>query len=626
MRKNSAPVRKSAVFSDAKAIRKSAVFADEDVPVIHFAMHLRRLLSHPYTLNALWWFSRIASVLYVAAVIGLSIKADLVVSINNQRTFTPVVPALLALLLLEVAVRLSISGRSVFLKDYLQLLDAVVLLLALLIELTYLILDRRAPHWDRFTVIAVRSMLTLRTARDSHELELRRRVCCTKATANFPQPSNRAAQTTVRVRARVALGRLKAQVGAGRSLRGRNLRYSARKLTYTLASLMVMLGVVLQLQGAVLAFEIGHTRLLEAPLRTQVDWAMTLPGGGFIVIGFASSVGAYMSVNKEMTLKLMVATTVAALLVALLGQTSVGAWDASMALGRRVHFSADTPSASREALQEALGGWNRTRRGFEEAWEKCNGAVYNTTISSPACAQAWPGGPCASYEQNHLVLFCGDNADVRSNQRRVHDLIHWASGSAEKHTKYFKLKKSLACMGAANAHFALMMSTLCMTQSIPHLLRRLDSHDFKMCEESAWWPSPPATTDRNITVRGDGRRRWFAPRDSPPPPRNEFWSDLFGEADAPGGVRRARNYTVAQLQSMTVPDLLGRGHMPMSAKRLFCLCESSKEFAEMIDSYTSLFTTTSVVVLLFALLVLVGQCCFCCAFEDSSHYYDPDLL
>jgi hypothetical protein len=66
--------------------------------------------------------------------------------------------------------------------------------------------------------------------------------------------------------------------------------------------------------------------------------------------------------------------------------------------------------------------------------------------------------------------------------------------------------------------------------------------------------------------------------------------------------------------------------MPMSAKRLFCLCESSKEFAEMIDSYTSLFTTTSVVVLLFALLVLVGQCCFCCAFEDSSHYYDPDLL
>ena len=77
---------------------------------------------------------------------------------------------------------------------------------------------------------------------------------------------------------------------------------------------------------------------------------------------------------------------------------------------------------------------------------------------------------------------------------------------------------------------------------------------------------------------------------------------------------------------MTVPDLLGTGHLEMSAKRLFCLCENSTNYLEMVDSYVQALTVASSGMLLFALLVLVGQCCFCCGFEDGSRYYDPTLL
>ena len=103
------------------------------------------------------------------------------------------------------------------------------------------------------------------------------------------------------------------------------------------------------------------------------------------------------------------------------------------------------------------------------------------------------------------------------------------------------------------------------------------------------------------------------------------WRSASGATTA-APVHTIHNYTSAQLQTMTVPELLGTGHFEMSAKRLFCLCQNSTNYLDMVGSYVEALTFASTGVLLFALLVLVAQCFFCCCFEDGSRYYDPTLL
>ena len=132
--------------------------------------------------------------------------------------------------------------------------------------------------------------------------------------------------------------------------------------------------------------------------------------------------------------------------------------------------------------------------------------------------------------------------------------------------------------------FDLLISRLCLRDSAAALAARLRS-DAKLvaCSASDWWPSPPLSVGTPHL----------------------------------GAARAADAAAFAEL---------GAGDLPMSAKRLFCLCNTSPRYLELHDGYTRAVTYSVDAIGGLALLLAATLSCFCCVLKDKSAYYDPDLL
>ena len=70
-----------------------------------------------------------------------------------------------------------------------------------------------------------------------------------------------------------------------------------------------------------------------------------------------------------------------------------------------------------------------------------------------------------------------------------------------------------------------------------------------------------------------------------------------------------------------------RSQVPFSAKQLFCLCQGSSEYRQLVGEYRlAFYWATAGVALLAALPLTAGVCFLCGCVVDDSRYFDEELL
>mmetsp|Transcript_41164 Transcript_41164/g.68450 ORF Transcript_41164/g.68450 Transcript_41164/m.68450 type:complete len:356 (-) Transcript_41164:24-1091(-) len=92
--------------------------------------------------------------------------------------------------------------------------------------------------------------------------------------------------------------------------------------------------------------------------------------------------------------------------------------------------------------------------------------------------------------------------------------------------------------------------------------------------------------------------------------------------------------TAASEPEQTVLAQLGRGDVPVSAKMLFCLCQSSPEYIKWVEGYHKWLNIISTIILFVCIFATITFCGFCCVerkggvpwLRVTDAYYDPDLL
>ena len=148
--------------------------------------------------------------------------------------------------------------------------------------------------------------------------------------------------------------------------------------------------------------------------------------------------------------------------------------------------------------------------------------------------------------------------------------------------------------------FDALASRWCLNEPTHTLLARLTTPAFMACFNSTWWPSPDPTLGTPL-------------------------DELSGSSVALGDGSAARE----------VFRRLGQGELPLSAKALFCLCERSPEYVQMVQGYTDTLTWASLpftpaLFFLLAILPIALCLCLCCPIAiritDTSKYYDKDLV
>ncbi|KAL3905030.1 MAG: hypothetical protein SGPRY_011063 [Prymnesium sp.] len=364
------------------------------------------------------------SILYVVLVLCIQLRSSTIATLQWQYQLSLLVPLTLALLLLEVVAKVVEEGSSFFLKANFQLVDALVLCLALLVEIVSLITHRRAPPWIEFTAIVFRALRITLSAR-------------------VDEPAESSS--------------LQLHIGSLRRVRGRRKqRFSARKLVYTLGLVKVTFGAALILQGMMLECEVQKMVFLDIPLRDQAAGMLVIRNCAFYLTRLnladrmgpdlsrhwnGSLIGAHLSSSKEMTLQLMALSTILTTVLAFVFQPRVGArsprsgeWGDSMSLGHKVHFDANLVDSD-----VVVSDWRRSFSGFKQAWDRCDGQVYNTSYASPLCEKL---------EKGRVALLCNVND---SESRHVDELlVDWSPW------KHFRVDAS---------DLGLLLSTLCLAGS-----------------------------------------------------------------------------------------------------------------------------------------------------------------
>ena len=214
---------------------------------------------------------------------------------------------------------------------------------------------------------------------------------------------------------------------------------------------------------------------------------------------------------------------------------------------------------------------------------------------------------------DRFVLYCGAGYHERRRASRGSDLS--ASSTAPWHQN--------RASSSETDPFDALTSRWCLGEPSAELLERMRSQRFLACAHSTWWPQP----DPPSSPTSPYPPSTFPPSLSSPSPSP---SSSPPTATAPS----ARSSLPRPLDARAILDGLGRADLPLGPKALFCLCEGSSEgYVQMLGWYgatlawaRSALLLTTLVVLSASLCLACGPLCFKGLDNDSSRYFDKDLL